>query len=452
MGPTGYGDSPYQSFSTHAGNPYFIDLNSLHRQGLATKGDLASAKIAGSQDKVDYESLYKVRRLSLYKIAGKFLKRADKSQKSSYREFCEAQQFWLDDYAHFMAIKDEREKSWQDWPAPLRKRQKKALAQSIKEKQTEISVHKTVQWFFDEQWKAVRKQAHQSGVEILGDLPIFVAADSADAWANPELFQFDKNLRPERVAGVPPDYFSQDGQLWGNPLYRWERHQKDDFLWWKDRMRSALRLYDRVRVDHFRGFSAYWSIPAGDKTARNGHWVEAPGDDLLEALVQEFPDLPMVAEDLGDITDEVRQLRRDFGLPGMKVLQFAFNEPGNSFLPHNYERNFVVYPGTHDNDTTRGWFEDPTRRSDRDFFLRYAGKPEDTKAEDAVEALIKLAMNSTADLAIIAFQDLLKLGSEARMNTPSQASGNWQWRMSPEDLTTALDWLRETTWLSGRAP
>ena len=452
MGPTGYGDSPYQSFSTHAGNPYFIDLKSLNAWGLATKADLKSAMIPGPKDRVNYEALYNVRKLSLYKIASKFPTRADKSQKNSLANFCESQERWLDDYAHFMAIKDEREKSWQDWPAPLRKRQKRALTQSRKDKSDEIAIHKVIQWMFDEQWKSVRKQARQSGVEILGDLPIFVAADSADAWAHPELFQFDKNLRPERVAGVPPDYFSEDGQLWGNPLYRWAEHQRDGFQWWKDRMRSSLRLYDRVRVDHFRGFSAYWSIPASDKTARNGHWVEAPGEALLEALVEEFPDLPMIAEDLGEITDEVRKLRRDFDLPGMKVLQFAFNEPGNAFLPHHYERRFVVYPGTHDNDTTRGWFEDKARSKDRDFFLRYAGQAQDTDAERAVETMIKLAMNSTAELAIVSFQDLLKLGSDARMNTPSQASGNWQWRMSPDDLTTALDWFRESTWLSGRAP
>jgi 4-alpha-glucanotransferase len=450
LGPTGYGDSPYQSFSTHAGNPYLISLEGLEEEGLATADEVADAQFESDADKIDYCNLYEVRRPVLYKIAGKFQKRATKKQIEAFEKFCEQQEHWLKDYALYMTIKEEQNKSWQDWPAPLRKRQQKALEEFQKKKREQLEVHKVIQWFFDEQWTRVRAKAKERGVQILGDIPIFVALDSADAWAHPELFQFDAQRRPTHVAGVPPDYFSEDGQLWGNPLYKWKKHESTRFRWWSDRIRSSLRMYDMVRIDHFRGFAGYWSVTAGEKTAKGGEWKEAPGKKLFKRLKSEFPDLPIVAEDLGDITPDVHALRNEFQLPGMKVLQFAFSDPSNDFLPHNFESDFVVYTGTHDNDTTAGWYQDEERTQERKFFCRYLGLSEETPVEEAVEHMIRLAMRSVAKIAIVPYQDLLKKGTQARMNTPSQASDNWQWRMTQDELEAEQKWLLEATWLSGR--
>ena len=451
LGPTGYGDSPYQSFSTHAGNPYLISLELLEKEGLATPSELEQAAITAEETKVDYCQLYEVRRPVLYRIAAAFGERATSQQKAAYAKFCQAEAHWLDDYALYMALKEELQKSWQDWPDSLRLRKAKALAEA-KEKHAEaMEAQRVVQWFFALQWDQVRAKAKEAGVSILGDIPIFVALDSADAWANPELFQFDKEGRPEAVAGVPPDYFSADGQLWGNPLYRWEKHEKTAFAWWKDRIRSALRLYDMVRIDHFRGFAGYWSVPAGATNARGGAWKKAPGEKLFKTLNKEFPDLPVVAEDLGDITPDVHALRDGFKLPGMKVLQFAFSGPDNEFLPHQYGSNFVVYTGTHDNDTTAGWYEDEKFASEQKFFRHYLGLDSEISTEDAVRQMIRLAMRSVARIAIVPFQDVLALGGEARMNTPSVASDNWQWRLTAEQLEQRQDWLKEAVWLTARA-
>lgn len=451
LGPTGYGDSPYQSFSTHAGNPYLISLESLRDADLATEAECEKGEITSDEGVIDYCNLYECRRPVLYEIASQFQLRATQEQLKAYKSFCKEQSHWLDDYALYMTIKEEQEKSWQDWPEPLRKRQKAAL-DKVRDKQADqVEIHKVVQWFFDIQWQEVREKAASHGVKILGDIPIFVALDSADAWSQPELFQFDKDRKPTAVAGVPPDYFSAEGQLWGNPLYNWKKHEKQKFQWWCERIRSALRLYDMVRIDHFRGFAGYWSVPAGDKTAKGGKWVKAPGEKLFKTLKKEFPELPIVAEDLGDITPDVNELRDQFELPGMKVLQFAFSDPQNAFLPHNYSSNFVVYTGTHDNDTTGGWYEDPDRENEQRFFRRYLGLGEETSTEEAVEQMTRLAFRSVAETAIIPFQDVLRKGSEARMNTPSEPSGNWQWRLSEEELAKPQDWLREATWLSGRA-
>ncbi len=452
LGPTGYGDSPYQSFSTHAGNPYLISIEALEAEGLATGAEVTRSAITSELDKVDYAQLYEVRRPVLYDVAAEFAQRADKEQQKSFRDFCRAQSSWLDDFALYMAIKEVQQKSWQDWPAPLRERKVDALKKEATERAQAIEVQKVLQWFFSEQWSKVREKAKSVGVQILGDIPIFVAMDSADAWAHQELFQLDESGRPEAVAGVPPDYFSADGQLWGNPLYRWEQHTSSKFAWWKERMKSALRLYDMVRIDHFRGFAGYWSVPAGDKNARGGAWKEAPGVALFKALQKEFPDLPVVAEDLGDITPDVTALRLQFQLPGMKVLQFAFSDPTNEFLPHNYEREFVVYTGTHDNDTSAGWFEDESRGDEQNFFRHYLGLPENVTTEDAVRQMIRLALRTVASIAIIPYQDLLALGSTARMNTPSQASGHWQWRLTPDQFEPNQDWFKEATWMTGRAP
>ena len=450
LGPTGYGDSPYQSFSTHAGNPYMISLLELERLGLATQEECEAAEIQAPPEQIDYCNLYEVRRPVLYKVAAAFEARASASQKASFQDFCSEQAHWLEDYALYMAIKEEQEKSWQDWPEKLRKREKSTLEKVKADKAGELDTHKVIQWFFDQQWQKVRAKAKAAGVQILGDIPIFVALDSADAWANPELFQFDDSRKPTAVAGVPPDYFSEDGQLWGNPLYHWKAHEKSKFTWWIERIRSAFRMYDQVRIDHFRGFAGFWSIPAGETTARAGAWVKAPGEKLFKALKKEFPDLPIVAEDLGDITPDVHALRDQFELPGMKVLQFAFSDPSNEFLPHHFSSNFVVYTGTHDNDTTAGWFEDPEREKEQKFFFHYLGLPEETSTENGVEQMVRLAMRSTARIAIVPFQDVLKKGSEARMNVPSEASDNWQWRMNLNELKAPQDWLLESTWISGR--
>lgn len=451
LGPTGYGDSPYQSFSTHAGNPYLISLEELEKEELATTAEIKEATIKGNEAKVDYCNLYEVRRPVLYKVATEFTKRANAAHKKSYKAFCKAEAHWLDDYVLYMTIKEEQQKSWQDWPEPLRKRQEKALEEVRSKHKVALETHKVVQWMFAEQWAKVREKASKAGVQILGDIPIFVALDSADAWANADLFQFDKDRKPIAVAGVPPDYFSADGQLWGNPLYKWEKHEKEGFAWWKDRIRSALRLYDMVRIDHFRGFAGYWSVPAGAENARGGAWKKAPGEKLFKTLQKEFPDLPVVAEDLGDITPDVHALRDKFKLPGMKVLQFAFSAPGNEFLPHHYHSNFVVYSGTHDNDTTAGWYTDEKFKAEQKFFRHYLGLDPEVTTEEAVRHMVRLAMRSVAYLAIVPFQDVLALGATARMNTPSVAADNWQWRMTQEQLEQRQDWLKETTWLTARA-
>jgi len=450
LGPTGYGDSPYQSFSTHAGNPYLISIEELEKEGLATASEVEKATFDSSAESIDYSNLYEIRRPVLYQIAAQFDQRASAEQSQAFQEFCETHLGWLDDYALYMTIKEQQQKSWQDWPPPLRKRRRAALDKVRQTEQAQIQIHKVIQWFFEIQWQNVRQKAKEAGVKILGDIPIFVALDYADAWANPDLFQYDRERRPKAVAGVPPDYFSADGQLWGNPLYNWNKHEKTRFRWWCDRIRSALRLYDMVRIDHFRGFAGYWSVPAGETTAKSGAWLKAPGQKLFKTLKREFPDLPIVAEDLGDITPDVHALRDEFKLPGMKVLQFAFSDPSNNFLPHNYESNFVVYTGTHDNDTTAGWYENPDRKEERRFFCHYVGIPEDSTPETAVESMVRLAMRSVAKVAIIPFQDILKKGTTARMNTPSEASGNWQWRATEEEIAQKQDWLLETTWLTGR--
>lgn len=451
LGPTGYGNSPYQSFSTHAGNPYLVSLEQLNIQELATDAEVAKAQIKSPPNVIDYGQLYEVRLPVLKEVALQFRERATSTQLEQFEKFAKDQAHWLDDYALYMAIKDVHEESWQEWPTPLRKRHKAALNTFRKEHAAPIEAQKVIQWFFDSQWQAVRGKAKAAGVDIMGDIPIFVALDSADAWANPELFLFDKERRPTAVAGVPPDYFSEDGQLWGNPLYNWAKHEKTGFAWWKQRMSSALRLYDTVRIDHFRGFSAFWKVPAGAKTARDGTWVDAPGEKLFKALKRKFGKMPVVAEDLGDITDDVRALRRQFKLPGMKILQFAFSDPGNEFLPHNFGTDFVVYTGTHDNDTTVGWYTDPKFEKEQRYCRRYLGLDEKVSPQVVVESLARVALQSVADTAILPYQDILKLPTKARMNTPSEAENNWQWRLTEKQLMTRQEWLMEAAWLTGRA-
>lgn len=451
LGPTGYGNSPYQSFSTHAGNPYLISLKDLADQGLATDIEVNEAEVSGEQSRVNYAGLYEIRLPVLFKVASSFHQRANLKARKAYAEFCHDEDHWLDDYALYAAIKGVQQSSWQDWPQELRERDAASLHSIRTQLAPDIEAHKVLQWMFATQWAQVRVKANKAGVKILGDLPIFVAMDSADAWANPDLFLLSKkSCRPLAVAGVPPDYFSADGQLWGNPLYRWPAHLKEGFRWWKGRMRSALRLYDSVRIDHFRGFAQYWCVPAGAKTAREGSWKKSPGAPLLRALKQEFPQLPLVAEDLGDITPDVYALRDKFGLPGMKVLQFAFSNPTNEFLPHRHGTNFVVYTGTHDNDTTLGWLSDPQFKDEQRFFRHYLGLDVDVPLTLACKQMVRMALRSVADTVIIAMQDVLALDGKARMNTPSVGTGNWEWRLTFEQVREQQDWFREATWMTDR--
>ncbi len=449
LGPTGYGDSPYASFSSHAGNPLLIDLRALYREGDLTAQDLSSLPVLPWR--VDYGQVIATRIPTLRRAATRFYADASPERQDELEQFCREKGHWLDDYALFMALKDAHGGAvWNTWESDLVSRRPEALARAGNELADEIAFHKYVQFQFFKQWTALRRYANERGIRIIGDLPIFVAFDSADVWAHPEVFHLDEAGRPTVVAGVPPDYFSPTGQRWGNPLYRWEVIAADGYRWWIERVRSVLELVDILRIDHFRGFEAYWEIPAEEPTAVKGRWVPGPGIEFFDALRQALGGrLPIIAEDLGMITDAVRELRRRAGLPGMKVLQFAFAEgPDHEYLPHNYTPDCVVYLGTHDNDTTIGWFN-TLPPQEREFLLRYLGRDE----SDIVWALMHLAFMSVADTAIVTAQDLLKLGSEARMNTPGQAGGNWQWRYRPGDLNADVaGWLGNLTETFGRAP
>lgn len=451
LGPTGYGDSPYQSFSTFAGNPYMIALEELALDGLLDRGVLDHAPDF-PRSFVDYGAIYNWKLPLLRHVAGEFNRRASITLKQEFEEFCTENGAWLDDYALFMALKDAHGgQSWIQWQMELRGRQPTALAASVAKEADAIHAHKLMQWLFFRQWLRLKRYANDQGILVVGDIPIFVAMDSADAWTAPDQFFLDSEFQPEVVAGVPPDYFSATGQLWGNPLYRWEKMKEDGYSWWINRVRGALRLYDLVRIDHFRGFAAYWEVPAGEQTAENGRWVAGPGADFFTAVRSQLgDDLPIIAEDLGEITPDVIELRNAFDLPGMKILQFAFStDASDKFLPHNYGRNFVVYSGTHDNDTSWGWYRNTATDKERDFFRRYFR----TDGHDAAWTLIDAAWGSVADKAIVPLQDLLNLGGETRMNLPGRANGNWTWRFAPEQLTGHLaDRLQETTTIYGRDP
>ncbi|MCB9078121.1 MAG: 4-alpha-glucanotransferase [Anaerolineaceae bacterium] len=465
LGPTGYGDSPYASFSTFAGNPLLINLNKLVDQGDLTPEDIADVPDFPA-DRVDYGWAIYWKIPLLEKAAKNFLTKADAARKVDFDAFCAEQAVWLDDYALFMAVKehfDAKAKEeevfgamWSNyWDKDIALRQPAAIERWREKEADTIAIHKVLQYYFFQQWGQLRQYANDHGIKIIGDIPIFVAPDSVDVWANPSKFFLDDQGQPTVVAGVPPDYFSETGQLWGNPLYRWEVMAENGFQWWIDRIRSTLNMVDIIRIDHFRGFEAYWEIPASEETAINGEWIKAPGTALFNAVKEALGVLPILAEDLGVITKEVEALRDEFSFPGMKVLQFAFDakEAGNLnatnlFLPHNYGRNFVVYTGTHDNDTTTSWYRE---RSDeeKDLIRRYLGRPDDDIAWD----FIRLALASVAKMAVFPLQDLFSLGPEARMNTPSVLGGNWSWRYQTHQLNefTAIR-LRDLTTLYGRDP
>ncbi len=445
LGPTGYGDSPYQCFSAFAGNPLLICLASLVEDGFLQNSDLDElAKLP--VDAVDYGAVIELKTNLLAKAHSAFIELADEDAKADYLKFTEQSAWWLEDYATFRAIKDAHNgQGWTTWEPYLRDREDKALHFFRENHAAEISRHKFWQYLFFKQWLALATYANGKGVKIIGDIPIFVAHDSADVWANPQLFHLDKEGNPTSVAGVPPDYFSETGQLWGNPLYRWELMAKDGYQWWLKRIRAALSSVDIVRLDHFRGFEKYWAVPATETTAVNGKWELGPGADLFNAIKNAFADeagkLPIIAEDLGLITPEVDALREQFNLPGMRVLQFSFgtDPDADKLKPYSYERNSVVYTGTHDNDTTLGWFstkaaESPdgeAKLSEQEFAIKYLG----TDGKELNWDFIRLALASVADTAIIPLQDVLGCGSEARMNTPARESGNWSWRFRADQLT-----------------
>lgn len=434
LGPTGYADSPYQCFSAHAGNPNLIDMDILRKEGLLEKADLENFPVF-SPDKIDYEAIQHARLPLLRKAFTRFQQQADDLQKLAYRNFRKEQSNWLHDYAFFRAIKEIRgQKPWYAWEEPLKKRDPEALKAIQASLPEEIEFHKFMQFLFLRQWLEVKQYARKNKIRIIGDIPLYVAHDSADAWSNPEIFEFDENLDPIRVGGVPPDYFSETGQLWGNPLFRWDVLKTTGYRWWIDRIRTNLFLYDIIRIDHFRGFAAYWAVPYGEKTAIHGKWIACPGRDFFDKLQAEFGDLAIIAEDLGVITPDVEEIRDGFGLPGMKILQFAFDSSeANDYIPHNYNKNCVVYTGTHDNDTLAGWFA-AADKEDKRYVLDYLQCSE----EEIHWSFIRLAMASVAYTAIFPMQDLLGLGSEARMNLPGTTQNNWQWRARADYFSDEL--------------
>jgi 4-alpha-glucanotransferase len=439
LGPTGYGDSPYQCFSAFAGNPYLISPDGLIADGLLTPDDLKD-RPDFPEERVDYGELIPWK-LSILDLAFQSFSAVPKTDlREALANFRAGNADWLDDFALFMALKEAHGGgAWDGWPEPLRKRDAKSLAKARKDHADAIARHAFYQFLFHRQWERVRAHAHERGLQIVGDVPIFVAYDSADVWSHPGLFFLDEADRPTVVAGVPPDYFSPTGQLWGNPLYHWEIHKKEKYAWWKERIRATLKVVDLIRLDHFRGFAGYWEIPAGSATAEFGRWVPGPGADLFDALVADLKqttgraDLPLIAEDLGVITSDVVELRDRYNLPGMKILQFGFSGPDNRDLPHHYIPNCVAYTGTHDNDTARGWYASAAGEQ-REFALRYLGTDGTHLAWDLIRAI----WQSAAVFAIAPMQDLLNLDTQARMNYPSKLGGNWEWRMREGDLSDEL--------------
>jgi 4-alpha-glucanotransferase len=446
LGPTGYGDSPYQSFSAFAGNPYLVDLDLLRQEGLLGDEDLPGE--AFPDERVDFGAVIPAKLPALTRAFERFEAGAGEGQRESFAAFERSQGFWLEDFALFMALKEEHGgRAWNSWSTDARLRREDALSGARERLAPGLRRHKVWQWFFHRQWREVKRYANERGIAVVGDIPIFVSFDSADTWANPELFYLDEQGNPTAIAGVPPDYFSATGQRWGNPLYRWGRMAERGYGWWIDRFRSSLDFYDLIRVDHFRGFEAYWEIPAEEPTAVRGRWVRGPGQRFFDAVRAALGELPVIAEDLGVITPKVERLRDANGLPGMKVLQFAFaGDASDPYLPHNYPRRSAVYTGTHDNDTTLGWYRKASE-PERDAVRRYLARSD----ERVVWELIRLAQGSVADIAVVPLQDVMGLDSDARMNTPGQAAGNWGWRFRPEQLEPWMaPQLREMAELYGR--
>ena len=435
--PTSYGDSPYQSFSTFAGNPYFIDLEALIVEGVLTREECDSVSFGDAADDINYEALYNGR----YALLRMAYQRSDISKNAGYQQFLAENRWWLEDYALFMALKNFfGGKCWSEWPEDIRLRRGYAMDYYRRELYFDIEFQMYLQFKFFQQYRQLKAYANSNGIKIIGDIPIYVAMDSADTWANPELFQLDENNIPTAVAGCPPDGFSATGQLWGNPLYRWDYHARTGYRWWVTRLWYVFQLYDVTRIDHFRGFDEYYSIPYGDTTAKNGHWEKGPGIELFRTVEYNLGWHEVIAEDLGYMTDSVRQLVRDSGFPGMKVLEFAFDSrdsgSANDYLPHNYTTNSVVYTGTHDNETLIGWFDTICTR-DRCLSRQYICDFY-TPEEEIHQPFVALAMSSVSKYCIIPLQDWLGLDNTCRINTPSTIGCNWRWRAVKEQLTQKL--------------
>ena len=452
IGPTGYGDSPYSSFSAFAGNLYFIDWQDLIAVGLVEYDELEPLRKLPS-DRTAYAELYSIVTPLARRVGERWIQNPkDLDPSYTFEQFCKESDFWLDDYALFRVLKNAFDlTNWVEWPADYRTSKSARLAPLPKgSSQDDLLIEKFIQYVFYLQWRRLKEYASNCNIKIIGDVPIFVAQDSADVWAHPELFFLNKSGHATVVAGVPPDYFSEDGQRWGNPLYNWPKHKKTGYYWWIQRMRAAFECFDMIRLDHFRGFEAYWEVPGDAETARNGKWVKGPGLDLFKAIKEALPNASIIAEDLGVITDEVNRLREDCGFPGMVILQFAFGGASdNIYLPRNLEKNQSVYPGSHDNDTSLGWYRSEAPNV-QDHFRRYFR----VSGESASWDLIRAAYAAPSRLAVIPLQDLLSLGSEARFNTPGAALGNWQWRATSKQLSTlhaqSHRYLRNLAKLFGR--
>ncbi len=432
IGPTGYGDSPYQSCSTFAGNPYFIDLDMLAEDGLLLPEEIDAIDWSCSEKRVDFSFQFSVRYDLLHKAYRRGADRCEQEIRVFRRE-----NPWVEDYAFFMSMKRSRNmESWENWPEEIRLRRPGAVESYAISLAEDMNFFIFIQFLFYRQWDALHSYVHSLGLELIGDLPIYVPYDSCDVWAKPKLFQLDENGTPLGVAGCPPDAFSADGQLWGNPLYDWDTMREDNYAWWKERLRAAAKLFDVIRIDHFRGLESYWFVPAGDTTARNGHWVQGPSHDFINALKATFPDLKLIAEDLGFLTPEVIRLQRESGFPGMKVLEFAFDptEPSN-YLPHRYETNCICYSGTHDNETLHQWLQRQTTEA-----LQYVKEYLNVERDEQIPwAILRAGMASVADTFIAQAQDYLGLDASARMNEPGALSTkNWSWRLEKGQLTDAL--------------
>ena len=430
-----FGNSPYHSYSAFACNPLLLSPELMVREGLLAEEDIIPDKRLRSK-RVDYNSVVAFKKKVFLTAFQRFKQREDKSD---YEEFCKENTSWLDDFALFLALKEHFQKRvWSDWPLDVRDRQEEALQAMKKALHEDMDRERFLQYVFNMQWSALRSYCLEKGIQIIGDIPVYVNYDSVDLWTHPELFKLDQTKRPYAVAGVPPDYFSATGQLWGNPLYRWDILKEREYDWWVQRVGHNLRLFDIVRIDHFRGFVGFWEIPATENNAVNGEWKEAPAEDFFRVLTEKHPHLPLIAEDLGVITPDVRKVMEHFAFPGMKVLLFAFGEddPMHPYLPHTYDENCVVYTGTHDNNTVRGWFKREAKPVEKKRIFRYIGRRISRK--NIHWEFIRLAMQSVARTAIIPMQDVLGLREQARMNLPATGKGNWEWRLLPEQITSQL--------------